>query len=349
MMLIANNRFFVNREFENAFEERWKNRESHLDKMPGFMKFRLLKQKPIAVGPPSRDPQAGEITEYISYSEWLNEEAFLNWASSESSKKTHSSQGPLPTGMLTRPPEFRAYTIEQEQGRGHRTDFRSAHQDLIVETGFSQESPEQKELFRINQEKGLPSINIGAFEGRLIEILLRSSGAKRGIEIGTLGGYSASWIARALPEDGKLISIELDPKRAALAEEHFKRMGLGHKIEVKVGKAVDVLQTLNNEKDLDFVFIDADKSSYGHYTKWALPRLRKGGLLLADNAYLWGGMNYYGHGKKEVPLPPRGRIDTFYANDFEGMSECWSELAHHPEMASIILPTGEGLGVGLKI
>ncbi len=337
-MYIAMNRFRIRSEFEGIFEKRWKHRQSRLDQNSGFLRFKFLKTAGAA----------GE-TEYVSHSEWLDQASFDDWKTSESFGKAHTSQEPMPREAFVGPPEFRGYEVMLDEVPGHRTDFRSVAMDLKVEGLFAQESPAQREVRESHREQGLPTINVGAFEGRLLEILLRSNGSKRGVEVGTLGGYSASWLVRALPSDGHLISIEKDPKRAELARKNLERMGCSERVEIKVGAGRDVLAQLEHLKDLDFVFIDADKQNYGHYVKWALPRLRKGGLLLADNAYIWGGMHYFGCDAKTVPFDQENGLHGFDRGAFEGMSSCWEQLQKHPEFASLILPTGEGLGVAVKV
>ncbi|HOC31711.1 MAG TPA: O-methyltransferase, partial [Armatimonadota bacterium] len=109
--------------------------------------------------------------------------------------------------------------------------------------------------------------------------------AKRILEIGTLGGYSAIWLARAMPEDGKLISLELNPHHADVARRNIERAGLAERVEIRVGPAAESLVALRAEgaESFDLVFIDADKDRYVDYLHHSLPLLRKGGLLLADN------------------------------------------------------------------
>ena len=339
-MFIAMNRFRIRPDFSKAFEEQWKTRESFLSENPGFMRFRLLK---------ALLPAGLEAVDYVSHSEWIDQASFEGWMNGDGSRKAHARAGGVPREAYLGPPEFRGYEILLDEVPGHRTDYRSVRMDTLVEERFSRESPAQKEIRESHARLGLPRINIGAFEGRLLEILLRSNGARRGVEIGTLGGYSTTWLARALPEGGRLVTIELDPERARIARENLEKAGVASKVEIRVGDARKVLATMEAEKDLDFVFIDADKGSYGDYARWALPRLRKGGLLLADNAYIWGGMHYYGRKPEEVPARDEGGLFDFGPQEFRGMSECWKELEMHPEFASIILPTGEGLGVGVRI
>src|SRR5690606_3405585 len=108
---------------------------------------------------------------------------------------------------------------------------------------------------------------------------------KRILEIGTLGGYSATWFARALPDDGKLISLEIDPHHAEVARKNLERAGFASKTEVRVGPALQTLDQMraDNEPPFDLVFIDADKEAYPDYLKKVLPMVREGGLILADN------------------------------------------------------------------
>lgn len=336
-MFIAMNRFLIKNSHADAFEERWRNRESFLHEFPGFVRFMLLRTV----------TQDGDVTEFVSHSQWLSREGFEDWLQSDRSRASHG-QSPMPREAFQGPPEFRGYEVAMESSITHRTDYRSTRLDEKVEVLFAHDSEAQKKIISRSAEAQLPPIRVGAFEGRLLEILLRSNGARRGVEIGTLGGYSTSWLARALGPEGHIITIEKDAVRAELARENLRQAGLDENVEVRTGAARDVLKNLEDLKDLDFVFMDADKQGYGEYTKWAIPRLRKGGLLLADNAYLWGGMYYFGAGDKLPPFPKDG-LHGYSADEFKGMSDCWEQLRSHPELASIILPTGEGLGIAVKI
>jgi predicted O-methyltransferase YrrM/heme-degrading monooxygenase HmoA len=345
-MFIAMNRFQVKAASADAFENVWRERESYLGQVPGFIRFHLLRASSVGQRAPASGP---ESVEFISHSTWLTESAFLGWLDSDASRKAHSGASGT-REMLIGPPEFRFYRVALDQVAGDRTDFRSAYLDQLVEKTFSQESDAQIELKRWAESESLPPIRIGAFEGRLLECLLRASGARRGLEIGTLGGYSASWLLRALPEDGHLISLELDPQRAQRAQDKLNELGLGSRIEVLHGDAKRVLnENLKDLRDLDFVFIDADKGSYPDYIDWAVPRLRKGALLIADNAYIWGAMNHFGADAESLPKGVHKGLHEYSRSQFEGMSSAWKKLAYHPELASVILPTGEGLGLAVKI
>lgn len=337
-MFIAMNRFRVKAAQADVFEKVWRDRESRLGKMPGFMRFHLLKSAPL-----------GEAVEFVSHTTWLAETDFENWRVSDASRASHSGSTSV-KDMLLGPPEFRGYAMLMDQATGERTDFRSAHMDLLVERTFAAETSAQQAIREWGEKSGLPPIRIGAYEGRILECLLRSAGARRGLEIGTLGGYSASWLLRALPEDGHLTSLELDAGRAERAQAKFNELGLASKITVVAGDAKDLFEgKLKDIKDLDFIFIDADKASYPLYIDLCVPRLRKGGLILADNAFIWGGMNFLGMDPEKLPPSLQKGYHEYSRPQFEGMSEAWHKLAAHPELSSVVLPTGEGLGMAVKI
>jgi predicted O-methyltransferase YrrM len=128
---------------------------------------------------------------------------------------------------------------------------------------------------------GLPSISVTASMGKLLHLLALTAGAKRILEIGTLGGYSTIWLARALPADGRLVSLELDPKHADVARRNIDRAGVGGRVEIKVGKAIDTLGTLT--EPFDFIFVDADKSTIPAYFEQSLRLSRPGTLVVLDN------------------------------------------------------------------
>jgi predicted O-methyltransferase YrrM len=132
---------------------------------------------------------------------------------------------------------------------------------------------------------GLPAINVAPNQGKFLNLLARILGAKRILEIGTLGGYSTIWLARALPADGRLITLEFDPKHADVAHENFARAGLEAKIELRLGKALDLLPGLSEEglAPFDLFFIDADKQNNPHYFAWALKLSRPGSVIVIDN------------------------------------------------------------------
>lgn len=138
---------------------------------------------------------------------------------------------------------------------------------------------------RDSEAAGLPQISISPANGKLLHVL--AQGKRRVLEIGALGGYSAIWMARALPADGRLISLEADEHHAEVARKNLDRAGVGAITEVRVGPALDTLPGLADEEPFDLVFIDADKSAYPDYLTWALKLTRPGSLIVADNVARW--------------------------------------------------------------
>jgi predicted O-methyltransferase YrrM len=132
---------------------------------------------------------------------------------------------------------------------------------------------------------GLPAINVSPNMGKLLQLLAQVQGARAILEIGTLGGYSTIWLARALPIDGHLITLELDPKNAEVAEANIARAGLTNLVEIQVGRASDILPQLAAEGrgPFDLIFIDADKESNSLYFAWALTLSRRGSVIIVDN------------------------------------------------------------------
>ena len=138
---------------------------------------------------------------------------------------------------------------------------------------------------KMSDDAGLPSIQVAANQGKLLMLLAKAQKARRILEIGTLGGYSTIWLARALPAGGRLITLELEEKHAKVARSNIARAGLAEKVEVRVGPALDSLQKLvaDRAEAFDFVFIDADKTGYPEYLRLTLPLVQKGSVIVADN------------------------------------------------------------------
>ena len=135
---------------------------------------------------------------------------------------------------------------------------------------------------------GMPAIQVGPAEGKLLQLFARMIGAKKIVEVGTLAGYSAIHLARGLAPGGHVWTIEFDAKHAKVARENVAAAGVGDRVTVLEGKGVDVLPTIEGNGPFDVVFIDADKQSYDHYGRWAAKNTRAGGLLLGDNAFFFG-------------------------------------------------------------
>lgn len=175
--------------------------------------------------------------------------------------------------------------------------------------------------------EGIPAIQVGPSDGRLIGLLIQLVGAKKVVEVGTLVGYSAIRIARALPEDGKLYSIEYNPAHAEVARRNLEHAGIADRVEVIVGAGMDILPTLEAHGPFDAMFIDADKENYGHYGEWAARHLRTGGLVIGDNAYVFGELT--------ADTPRARAMRAFH----EGVAASFD---------SVCVPTPDGLVVGIK-
>jgi len=157
--------------------------------------------------------------------------------------------------------------------------------DAYFNGRLSPDDPVLNAALDASDAAGLPQIAVAANQGKLLMLLAQTVGARRILEVGTLGGYSAIWLARALTADGRLISLELDPKHAAVATANLARAGFADRAEVRVGPAIAALPRLEQEKagPFDLVFIDADKPSNADYFAWALKLTRPGSLIVVDN------------------------------------------------------------------
>jgi predicted O-methyltransferase YrrM len=149
---------------------------------------------------------------------------------------------------------------------------------------------------------GLPAHQVSPAQGKLLQLLALMQGARTILEIGTLGGYSAIWLARALPAGGRLVALEADPGYAAVARANVARAGLADVVEVRVGRALDTLPLLAAERQgpFDMVFIDADKRSNAEYLAWALDLSRPGSVIVADNVVRGGAVAGDGDGDANV-------------------------------------------------
>ena len=141
-----------------------------------------------------------------------------------------------------------------------------------------------------NAAHGLPPIDVSAAQGKMLYLLAQIAGAECILEIGTLGGYSTIWLARALPEDGRLITLELEPHHAVVARVNLERAGVLAKVDIRVGPAVESLAAMTDEAPFDFVFIDADKQHNAHYVREAIRLGRPGTTIVVDNVVREGGV-----------------------------------------------------------
>jgi caffeoyl-CoA O-methyltransferase len=180
--------------------------------------------------------------------------------------------------------------------------------------------------------RGLPQMTIKPEEGRFLEFIVAASGVRLALEIGTLGGYSGTWIARGLPDDGRLITIEVNPEHASVAENNFRLAGLAESVDIRVGDAHQMLPELSTEGPFDFVFIDAEKKGYPAYLDWALENLKPGGVIAGHNAF--------GHGDVVDAADTRERTEALRAFN--------RRLAEDPRMVSLIFPAGDGMAVAVR-
>lgn len=197
-------------------------------------------------------------------------------------------------------------------------------------------APEDALLRSIRAEieaRDWPAIHVSPEEGKILYLLVRAVGARRVVEIGTLAGYSAVWLARALPPEGRLVTIEKEVEYAAYAREVMRRGGLDGRVEVREGVARRVLDEIAGDGPYDALFIDADKPRYPAYLDWGLRHVRRGGLILADNAY-WRGA---------VADPAADDADTL------GIREYNRRVAEYARLDSVILPVRDGLAVSLVV
>lgn len=157
--------------------------------------------------------------------------------------------------------------------------------DTLIGRDVFGDDPAIAKALKRNAEEGLPAIDVSPAQGKFLHLLVRMTGAKRVLEIGTLGGYSTIWLARALPEGGKVVTLELERHHAAVARKNIADAGLGDKVEVVVGPAVESLKRLEADKagPFDFVFIDADKPNNVNYLTAALALSRPGTVIVLDN------------------------------------------------------------------
>jgi caffeoyl-CoA O-methyltransferase len=194
--------------------------------------------------------------------------------------------------------------------------------DAYVEDLFSTSDDTLEAALRDSRRAGLPEINVSPNQGRLLQLLTEIAGARRILEIGTLGGYSAIHFARALPDDGIMISLEIDQHHAGVASNNLERAGLSEKVEIRVGDAHNLLSSLieSDEGPFDVIFIDADKESYPEYLDASLRLARSGTLILGDNTIRGG-----------TVLDPRDATAR-------ATREFNERIARDPRLSGVVLP-----------
>jgi len=182
-----------------------------------------------------------------------------------------------------------------------------------------------------HRDADLPSIHVSAEEGAILHLLVGMARARRVLEVGTLGGYSGIWLARALPPDGRLVTIEGDERHAAVARAAFAAAGVADRVDLLVGEARDTLETLDGP--FDVIFLDADKAPLPEYFAASLRLLRVGGLLLCDNTFM------------------HGQVADAEAEDSDvrGMRAFNDLVANDPRFVSAVIPVRDGLLAALRV
>jgi caffeoyl-CoA O-methyltransferase len=202
-----------------------------------------------------------------------------------------------------------------------------------VSTLYATEDEALLEIRQRSSNAGLPDIQVAALDARHLEVLARACRARRAVEIGTLGGYSGVALLRGMGTQGMLDTVEAEPKHAEVARESFRRNGFAKRVRIHVGTAEKILPRLRKRGPFDLCFVDADKESYPLYLGWAADNLRKGGLVVLDNAFLFGNLAKKVSGDVSVAA----------------MQAAHEMLARGGRFRATVLPTGEGLAVGVRL
>lgn len=206
-----------------------------------------------------------------------------------------------------------------------------------IERLYAEEDIHLQNIRKSIDENGLRAINIRAYEGKVLQVLLKLHRVKNIVEVGTLAGYSTLWLARALPEDGFLYSFEKEEKTAEIAIDNIAKTEIADKVKIIAGDAHENLKEVENNAPFDAIFIDAEKSGYVKYLEWADRNLRKDGLIIADNV-LFNGMvaDKSWSNKQEAKI----------VNHIENFNQA---IKNPLKYESIIIPTLEGLSVSIKL
>jgi predicted O-methyltransferase YrrM len=216
----------------------------------------------------------------------------------------------------------------------HRTDISSKALDYIKAL-YTHETLQMEHIIDdlTAQERVM---QLSAIEARILQVVIAMAQVKTIVEIGTLAGYSAISMAKFLPQDGKVFAVERSKECIARAQENAVRCHVADRIEFCEGDALKVLDQLKDQGPFDMVFIDADKANYPHYLEWADQNIRQGGIIAADNTLL------FGHVYQES-CPPEASEKAYHA-----MRLFNKRLADPKKYTSILVPTIEGLSIGLK-
>jgi predicted O-methyltransferase YrrM len=193
--------------------------------------------------------------------------------------------------------------------------------DQYIVDSFLPVDPALEAALNASAAAGLPAIAVSAAQGKLLHLLALIHGARRILEIGTLGGYSTIWLARALPEGGRVVTLEFNPRHADVARANIATAGLAARVDLRVGRALDLLPSLAGDP-FDLVFIDADKPSTTEYFQWAVKLSRPGAVIVVDNVVRDGGL-----------IDPNGNEDV------QGMRRFMKAAAAEPRVTGTVLQT----------
>ncbi|HJQ27063.1 MAG TPA: class I SAM-dependent methyltransferase [Blastocatellia bacterium] len=204
--------------------------------------------------------------------------------------------------------------------------------EAVEQFAHDHTKPESERFRRLRdetyREMQSPQMQVGRIEGQFLKMLVRLVGARRVLEIGMFTGYSALMMAEGLPDDGRLITCDVNPKAEAIARRYFDESGHGHKIEIRMGPALDTIKALTGP--LDLVFIDADKTNYSNYYEAVMPLVRPGGLIVADNV-LWS-----------------GRVLDPQDDDSRAIVEFDKRVTEDPRVESVCLTVRDGMMLAWK-
>lgn len=206
---------------------------------------------------------------------------------------------------------------------------------LYLKQVFSKEDDVLRSIRKWSEKEGVEHMQISAYEGGILQFLCKALQVKKAVEIGTLHGYSSLIIARALPDDGHLFTLDIDKERQEKAKALMQEDSSATRICFLPGPALESLEKLKDEAPFDMVFIDADKSAYLEYLHWSNKYLKSGGLLIADNTFLFGAV--YGESEREQSEKALSVMKQFN-----------QEIATSSLYVSTLIPTAEGLTVGVK-
>lgn len=204
--------------------------------------------------------------------------------------------------------------------------------ETTISDRFAPEDDGLRHALAAGEEAGLPPIQISPIQGRFLQLLAAACNAHKILEIGALAGYSGIWLARSLPEGGRLITLEVNPAHAEVVRNSFAHAGVTDRTSVRVGKALELLPQLENEAPFDLVFIDADKSPYPQYLDATLRLTRPGSIIVADNCIR--------SGKVFQPSEDEGN---------NGVAEYNSRIASDPRLISLLLPMDEDYTDGFAV